>query len=112
MAREFIATKTFDTEWDNLGLNDETLRQLQNHILQNPKAGDIIQGTGGLTKLRWKLPSTGKSSGIRVLYIDLIRQEVNILINCYAKSDKDNITAKEKAMYKKFIDEMRKELGL
>jgi hypothetical protein len=83
---------------------------LQNHILQNPNAGDIMEGTGGLIKLRWNLPHTGKSGGIRALYLDFIRQETIILINCYPKSEKDNLTDKEKAMYKKIVKEIGKEL--
>ena len=52
MAREFITIQTFDKEWNNLGLTEETLRQLQNHILRTPGIGDMIVGTGGLIKLR------------------------------------------------------------
>ena len=65
MAREFIIVQSFDKNWNKLGLDDEDLRQLQNHILQNPGSGDIIEDTGGLVKLRWNLPSTGKSGGMR-----------------------------------------------
>jgi hypothetical protein len=39
------------------------------------------------------------------LYVDFIRQEKIILINCYSKSKKDNITDAEKAMYKTLIKE-------
>ena len=78
--------------------------------MKNPDAGNIIQGAGGLTKLRWNLPGTGKRSGIRVLYIDFIYQEKVVLINCYSKKEKDNISDKEKAMYKDFINKIREEL--
>lgn len=112
MAREFIIVQTFDKEWNNLGLNDEALRMLQNFILCNPGIGDIIEGTGGLMKLRWKLPNTGKRGGVRVLYVDFMRQETVILVNCYGKSEKETITAKEKAMYKELIKAIKKELEL
>jgi len=61
MTRSFIIAPIFDKRWDELGLVDEDLRQLQNFLMKKPNAGDIIQGTGGLTKLRWNLPNTGKS---------------------------------------------------
>ncbi|MCL2603892.1 MAG: type II toxin-antitoxin system RelE/ParE family toxin [Defluviitaleaceae bacterium] len=112
MARIFITTQTFDKEWNKLGLNDETLRHLQNYILLNPGIGDIIVGTGGLIKLRWNLPNTGKSGGIRTLYVDFVQQETTIFINCYSKGEKDTLTHAEKTMYKKFIAEIKKELGL
>jgi len=110
MAREFITIQTFDKEWNNLGLTEETLRQLQNHILRTPGIGDMIVGTGGLIKLRWNLPNTGKSGGIRVLYVDFIQHEITILINCYGKREKDTLTNKEKALYKEVINEIKKEL--
>jgi hypothetical protein len=108
--REFIIAKIFDKRWDEMDLTDEDLRLLQNHIMLNPDAGDIIQGTGGLTKLRWALPNIGKSGGIRVLYVDFIYHKKIMLVNCYSKSEKDNLTDKEKAMYKELIKEIGKEL--
>ena len=110
MKRTFVETIIFTKRWNELELTDNSLKELQNYILKNPDAGDIIQGTGGLTKLRWALPNTGKSRGIRVLYIDFSRQEKIILINCYSKSEKDNITDKEKAMYKSLIKLIKEEL--
>ena len=110
MTREFIMTQVFDKRWDELSLGDEDLQELQNHIMQNPDIGDIIQGTGGLTKLRWNLPNTGKSGGIRVLYINYISQKTIVLVNCYSKSEKDNISEKEKTEYKKIIKAIWKEL--
>ena len=110
MAREFIATPTFDREWNKLKLNDETLRHLQNYILRNPGSGDIIVGTGGLIKLRWNLPNTGKSGGLRVLYVDFIQHETIIFINCYKKNEKNSLSDREKAMYKDVIMEIKKEL--
>ena len=57
-----------------------------------------------------KLPNTGKSGGIRVLYVDFIRQTTVALVNCYTKKEKDNISDKEKAMYKEFIKGIKKGL--
>ena len=67
-------------------------------------------GSGGLTKLRWALPHTGKSGGIRVLYIDFIKQETVFLINCFGKGQRDNISDEEKAMYKALIDSIKEEM--
>jgi len=69
MTKQFITTLVFDKRWSALKLTDDDLRNLQNYLMQNPGAGDIIEGSGGLIKLRWSLPNTGKSSGIRVLYV-------------------------------------------
>jgi len=108
--RVFIITAIFDKHWGELNLTDNDLQKLENFIMQNPDAGDIIQSTGGLIKLRWNLPGTGKRGGIRILYVDFIYHEKVVLVNCYSKKDKDNISDKEKAVYKKFINDIREEL--
>ena len=110
MKRIFVETKIFSKRWNELKLTDNDLLELQAFILTNPNAGDVITGTGGLTKLRWTLSNIGKSSGIRVLFIDFIQQETVFLINCYSKSRKDTITDKEKAMYKDLIKLIKEEL--
>jgi hypothetical protein len=110
MKRVFVETVVFTKRWSELGLKDDDLKSLQNYIVINPYAGDIMKGTGGLIKLRWNFPNTGKSGGIRVLYVDFMRQEKIILINCYSKSERDNISDKEKALYKKLIDSIKEEL--
>ena len=110
MKRTFVETSVFTKRWSELNQNDDDLLSLQEFILKNPEAGDIIQGTGGLTKLRFSLPNVGKSGGIRVLYVDFIRQETIILVNCYSKSDKDSISDKEKAAYKVLIKAIKEEM--
>jgi len=111
MAREIVKTKIFDKHWAEMGLTDDDLHTLENHIIKNPSVGDIIQGTGGLIKLRWNLPNIGKRGGIRTLYLDFIRQEKVILVNCYAKGVKDSLTDKEKAVYKDLVKQIGRELN-
>ena len=103
MVREFIMTKIFDKRWLELGLTDDDLRKLEIYLLENPGAGDIIQGTGGAIKLRWLLPGTGKSGGTRIIYIDLIKTEHVHFITCYPKSKKDSLTDNEKAIIKETV---------
>ena len=110
MTREFIHTLVFDKCWEELNLNDDNLSELQNFILLNPLKGDVIIGTGGLRKLRWNFPNRGKRGGIRVLYVDFIYHEKVILIDCYSKKEKDDISSKEKILYKELIKQIEEEL--
>ena len=48
--REFIHGKKFDTQWTELGLTDDDLKDLQQILIENPKIGSVIQGTGRLRK--------------------------------------------------------------
>jgi len=103
LKRTFIYTKVFDKKWSELNLTDDDQMELENFIMSNPNAGDRIQGTGGAIKLRWSLPNTGKSGGIRVIYIELIKAEQIHMLTCYPKSDKDNLTDGEKTAIKEVI---------
>jgi len=49
-------------------LNDDEYRALQNYMLENPKAGVILRGSGGIRKLRWAARGKGKSGGVRIIY--------------------------------------------
>jgi len=51
-------------------LTDEAFRDLQNAMLKNPEAGDVITGTGGLRKVRHgdATRCKGKRGGLRIIY--------------------------------------------
>jgi hypothetical protein len=60
-------------------------------IAANPEDGVVIRGSGGVRKVRWSRPGTGKSGGVRVVY--LVRNEHGevYLLTLFAKSEKENI---------------------
>lgn len=64
MNRTFIEVPVFTKKWQELGLTDENLRDLQNILLQNEKAGDAIRGTGGLRKIRIPMEKRSKESKV------------------------------------------------
>jgi len=107
--REFIIAISFDKTWADLGLTDDDLRLFQEFLIDNPNAGKAIKGTGGLRKVRWALPNKGKSGGIRVLYVNFISFGKTVLVDCYGKGAKDNISENEKAAYKDFVKSIEKE---
>jgi hypothetical protein len=53
--------------------DDEALRRIQEILLADPEAGDVIPGGGGLRKLRAPLPGRGKRGGARVIYYWWVR---------------------------------------
>lgn len=62
----FIETNIFTKAIKEL-FDDDEYRKIQNELLNDPQKGDLIQGTGGLRKIRFGRNS-GKSSGVRILY--------------------------------------------
>lgn len=88
MKREFIILPEFEKCWYQRGLTDEDLRELELFLCLYPESGDIIPGTGGLRKLRWRVKDRGKRGGIRTLYVDFATYE-NILSFRMLKEQKD-----------------------
>lgn len=72
MTRTFIQTQEFSRQWRALGFDDEDLRHLELMIMQNPEVGVVMQGTGGLRKMRFAYEGRGKSGSVRVCYVDFV----------------------------------------
>lgn len=109
MIREFIFTKPFLASWSAMGLNNDSLRTLERILLENPKIGDVIQGTGGARKMRIQLDGRGKSGGGRVVYLDVFEKEKLYLLFAYPKSVQDDLTQEQKKLIKAIVDAIKKE---
>ena len=104
MNRLFVELPTFREDWKELGLNDDQLRELQKELLQNPKAGKVIAGTGGVRKVRYALPGRGKSGSARVIYVDFEVHEKIYLLTAYAKNAQENLTKAERNNMKAMVE--------
>ena len=107
MTRTFIQTTEFERNWKELGFTDDDLRRLELEILKNPKTGAVVQGTGGLRKMRFAFEGTGKSGSVRVCYVDFVIYETVYLVTVYPKNKKDNLSKAEKNEIKKLIEALR-----
>ena len=98
----FIETKLFTRLVQNYFTDDE-YAALQNSIVANPEAGDVIRGSGGVRKLRWGLAGRGKRGGVRVIYYLRLQQGQVWMLTLYAKNEADNIPG---AVLKKITEEL------
>ncbi len=62
----FIETSIFTKEIQHLR-QDDNYRMLQTALMLPPDAGNLIKGSGGLRKIRWSLPGTGKRGTLRII---------------------------------------------
>jgi hypothetical protein len=85
-------------------LSDDEYVDLQQALLTTPDAGDVIPGSGGVRKLRWRVGARGKRGGIRVIYYLRSRQGQIWMLTLYAKSVTDNIPARVLKQIKEEID--------
>ena len=71
---------------------DDEFRELQNFLLSQPDAGDVMRGCGGLRKLRWHMASQGKRGAARVVYYWFDRKDVIALVFGYLKNAQEDLT--------------------
>lgn len=64
-------------------------------IAGQPESGDVIPGADGARKVRWSRPGMGKRGGARVIYFNLIADEVVLLVAIYTKTERDNILPRD-----------------
>lgn len=96
----FIETPIFTEDLVEL-MDDAEYRSFQLFLADEPEAGDTIQGTGGLRKIRWTANGKGKRSGVRVIYYYVCSASQIRLLLIYRKGLKDDLTAQEKKVLRK-----------
>jgi mRNA-degrading endonuclease RelE of RelBE toxin-antitoxin system len=88
------------------------LADIQAVLLENPTAGSVMQGCGGLRKLR--MPDAGrgkgKRGGYRVIYLDLPEVGRIHLIRLYDKSEKDDLSSDERTILRTVVGLIKKEV--
>ena len=87
-------------------LRNPERENLIRYLAANPEAGVLLQGTGGIRKLRWKREGTGKSGGVRVIYYFHSEQYPLFLLTLFGKSEKANISKAERNMLAKLTEEL------
>lgn len=78
--------KLWPLYWD-----EEERAEFAAHLSSNPEDGDVIRGSGGVRKIRWSRPGTGKSGGVRIVYLLRTEHAEVYLLTMFAKSVKENI---------------------
>lgn len=107
--RTFIEVPLFTKRWKEIGLDDEDLLSLQIMLLKDPESGPVMEGTGGIRKVRFPLENRGKSGSVRVCYTDFAEYEVTYLITAFTKNEQMNLSNEEKNVLKKLVKALKDE---
>ena len=99
----FIETRLFSSLVSKY-LSDEENAKLQQRLIEDPAAGDLIPGSGGIRKLRWKGSGRGKRGGVRIIYYARSKQGEIWMLTLYSKNVADNIPAHILIKIKEEID--------
>jgi len=88
----FVETPVF-TSALRRHLDDEKYRARQLALVLRPAQGPIVQGGGGLRKLRWSAPGRGKRGGARLIYYWDPTSQTFYMLYLYAKNEQGDLTA-------------------
>jgi hypothetical protein len=94
------------------GIMDESERiAVINMIAADPQAGDLMQDTGGLRKVRIPLKGRGKRGGARLItFFHDVGMPV-FLITVYAKNVQKDLDQKQRKAAKALTDAIRVQFG-
>lgn len=87
-------------------LSSTERNELISYLSLHPKEGVVIEGSGGIRKLRWARGASGKSGDVRVIYYYYNDSMLLYLIALFAKNEKTNISTQEKTMLKKLTKQL------
>ena len=66
------------------------------YLAYHPSAGDLIPGTGGVRKLRWRLEGRGKRGGARVIYFYHSSDIPLFALTAFAKNKKSDVSQRDR----------------
>jgi hypothetical protein len=101
----FIELPAFQKHRDDY-LDDDLFHSFQLELLKNPEAGDLIEGTGGLRKIRFsdQRRGKGKRSGLRVIYYWWSGFDQFWLFTLYSKNEQDDLSPSQKKLFRQTLD--------
>jgi len=87
-------------------LTDGDRRAIIDYLAAHPTTGDLIEGTGGVRKLRWARGGRGKSGGVRVIYYFHSDAMPLYLLTMFAKNERANLNKAERNELAGLVDEL------
>lgn len=90
-----VETEAFARRADKL-LTPEERDELVAFLATNPTAGDLIEGTGGVRKVRFAARGKGKSGGARVIHFFLPEDGPLYALLIYAKGEQGELRPEQR----------------
>lgn len=89
--------------------DDDERMELISYLASNPYAGDEIRGSGGVRKVRFAFGGRGKSGGARVIYFVYNEDTPLLLLTCYGKNVRTNLSDAEVRAFAKLTAALKAE---
>lgn len=90
-------------------LTDAEMKQVEDELLANPRAGVVMVNTGGVRKVRAAQEQRGKSGSARVAYLYVEEQATVYFILAFPKNVQGNLTDAQKKQVRGVVEQIRDE---
>lgn len=111
MKAVFVETRSFTKIIRDYFADDGDYQEFQMALLEQPEKGDVIQGCGGLRKVRWKDTKRRKGArgGLRIIYLYIPEISRFLLLDVYNKDEADDLTKEERKFLAELAERYRTE---
>ncbi len=103
----FIETEVFTQQITQL-IPDSSYKKLQEQLISNPYSGKVIRHSGGLRKIRWRLPDRGKRGGIRIIYYWYVEDDEIFMLLAYKKGKQTDLQPEQVKILRQLVKEEMK----
>ncbi len=109
MKAVFVETRSFTELIREYFSGDSDYQEFQMALLEQPDKGDVIQGCGGLRKVRWRnlRRRKGTRGGLRIIYLHIPELSRFLLLDIYSKDEADALSKDERAFLAGLAEEYR-----
>lgn len=87
-------------------ISEREVHSLISYLAGAPLAGDLIEGTGGIRKLRWAREGMGKRGGVRVIYYFHSERMPLYLLTVFGKNEQSDLSMAERALLAKLVERL------
>jgi hypothetical protein len=101
-----VETASFQTRAKSRMEKEEKGKAIE-MIAKNPLCGDLMEGTGGVRKVRFAVGNKGKSGGVRIVYYYYNQLLPVFLLTVFAKKEKSNLTKEERNQLADLVKQLR-----
>jgi hypothetical protein len=101
---KFVETTAFTRKITEV-MTDDEYRLLQEVLLRRPAQGSVIEGSGGVRKLRWAEKGRGKRGGLRIIYYWHTERELFLMLYAYRKSEQKDLTREQRKLLAKLVQQ-------
>ena len=102
----FLETSIF-TRLVTEAMDDDSYQKLQAHLVEHPDAGDSIQHSGGLCKIRWSGSGRGKRGGSRIVYYWDMGDRI-LMVYLFRKNERADLTPAQLKVMRSIVEEYKK----